>query len=602
MANKNIAQYSLITDVNTGDYLPIWDSSLGITCKVYVNDVSNATGNSPVNNHFLDIMVDRYAWISGVIGGQTGSHILSGQYGGILAGVSNVVSGRQCVVVGGNTNTAKGFASFVGAGSANQATGDWSFIGAGRSNLVDDIESSIVGGDNNIVNEKLCFIGGGGSNVVFTDNNIGQSSIVGGNSNKVSAYYAFVGGGQGNLESGNWSSIVGGDSNRVTGNYSIIGGGQRNTSSGINSFIGGGTDNIVYSEKVAIVGGNANLGSGIYSFIGGGNTNTTDGTSSSVVGGNTNVAKGIYCFVGGGNSNQVRSDQSLGNSSIVGGENNQVIGAYAAILGGDINKVTGTNAVVIGGSSNVSSGNYSFTMGTKCEAFQNGAVMFGDSTDVVKRSYGQDSFTANYSGGVWITGGGLNARRGFNLYPTGVTPSASVGGRSGDFAYKDDYLYVFTGDNADLSNKNWGRVQLSTLNNTPPSVVTNIASQTEGVGTNYTLTETWAKVDFGTTDVDQTLNAAGTWLIMGEVQFSGRGESNHVDYQLYNSSDIASVPGTTRTQYVGTNTDIVSPISTVITTTAAKTIQLYSRLANAAGAEPPIIVSDKTKLLQIRLF
>ena len=567
MSNKNISQYTELLAPSSDDFLLIWDNTLGITYKVNVNTLLNSPGTQ--SNVFDDIYIRHKAYISGIIGGSTGTNLITGFAPGILAGQSNRAVRDYSSILNGVANLASGDSSVV-AGENNQVFG---YLGAclgGQLHFLEPEGAGIIAGHNNRIIGTLSLYSTilGGSNNIITGNAY-NSAVIAGGTNRIHGAY---------------STIAGGLGNRLTGDYSFIGGGRRNISSGIYSFIGGGLDNITYSEKTTIAGGNANLTSGIYSFIGGGNTNTTDGTSSSVVGGNTNIAKGIYCFVGGGNSNAVRSDSVFGNSSIVGGENNQVIGAYAAILGGDINKVSGTNAVVIGGSSNVSSGNYSFTMGNQCEAFENGAVMFGDSTAVTKRSYGQDSFTLNYSGGVWVTGGGLNARRGFNLYPTGVTPTSSTPGRSGDFAVKDNYLYVYTGDPND-TNRNWGRVALSTMDGSPPSVVSNDSVSVYPWGDEYYVTNTFANVAHtgpAAQDFSLTIPAGNATYVMDCIFGVQKGSlCNTIFYKLENTSDSRMIPNSSGFLKLPT-TDAHSQVSIKVisgfnfATSKIMTLQVYT--------------------------
>lgn len=291
MPNKNIDQYNALVVLASGDETLVWDVSASQTLKVFINDINNLPAIR-WNNHFKTILVDNQAWISGIIGGNTGVNLISGNWAAILGGTSNTCSGAS---------------------------------------------SSIAGGQSNWIVVNNSFIGGGDTNRILN-----------------TATYGMIGGGLNNTIIGNTAVIAGGDTNTATGNYVFIGGGLNNN------------------------------------------------------------ASGHYSIVPGGTKNSARRDYSL---------------------------AAGRNSV----------------------ADHDGAHVFSDARGIDKLSVGQNTFTIDFSGGAWITGGGLNARRGFNLYPTGTTPTTSIGGRSGDFAYQDDYLYVFTGDNADLSNKNWGRVKLSSL-------------------------------------------------------------------------------------------------------------------------------------------
>lgn len=469
MGNKNINQFSSLTDIATGDFLLLWDASAAITYKVYVNDINNLPGIR-YNNRFYDILVDRNAWISGVIAGDTGNQTLKGLYTSILGGTLIMVSG-------------------------------------------------------------------------------------------------------------DYSSVAGGERNRLSGAHSFIGGGLRNVSSGIYSVIGGGQTNTIASEHSFIGAGKSNVASGLKVFLGAGDSNIVRGERSSIIGGQNNTNAGADAFVGGGDSNQVRN---VGNYGIIGaGISNDIIGNTASILGGDTNKATGDYTSIGGGLTNTASGHYSvvpggtknsarrdfsFAAGRNSVADHDGSHVFSDARGIDKLSAGQNTFTVDFSGGAWITGGSLNARRGFNLFPTGDAPTSTVGGRSGDFAYKDNFLYVFTGDNADLSNKNWGRVQLSTLNNTSPSVVSNDAEIVHGNGDNYVITNAFANVIFGTTTPIVTIPAGqGTWLMECAFgAYKGSSLATVVDAYLWNDSDSVKIPNT-------------SGSFTMVANAAGKPIQYFLR-------------------------
>ncbi len=526
----------------------------------------------------------------------------------VIAGNSNRVMGIESVIVAGNTNLITGGAtdSAILAGLTNVVSGNYSAVGAGTTNKIAGpaTDSFIAAGQLHIINDQYDFIGAGTSNQI-TGN---RSAIVAGSNNSIeNVARAFIGAGISNMASGTRAGIVAGSSNRVSGgNDMFIGAGIRNVISGDRSSIVGGSDNTIYTEHGIIGGGKSNIVSGNESVVAGGNLNIVNGRRSVIAGGAGNLVEGVHSVIGGGNSNRIWTDTVLGTAVIAGGENNQVIGSYGAILGGDINKVSGVNGVVIGGSSNVSSGRYSMTMGVKCEAFQDGSVIFGDSSNVVKKSYGQDSFTLNYSGGAWITGGGLNARRGFNLYPTGDDPvNYTTPGRSGDFAYKDQFLYVYTGDPAD-SNRGWGRVQLSTLDNTPPSVCSNDSSIIHTRGDTYDLTNAFAAVIFnnGASPIISIPAGNGTYVIdcvFGACK--GSTTALTIDYFLYNTSDSRMIPGTSG---VGSlSASFGSPPTQFITKTitgtnygAAKNIQLYAKTTLVDSA---VVHSTGTFISYIKL-
>lgn len=488
MPNKTITQLDLPADVATGDFLPVWDTSAATTNKIYINDINNLPGVR-YNNRFYDILVDRNAWISGVIAGDTGNQTLKGLY------------------------------------------------------------TSILGG-----------------------------SLI--------------------MVSGDYSSIAGGERCRLSGTNSFIGGGLRNVSSGIFSTMGGGANNTIASEYGVLDGGSGNVVSGAFGFIGGGKNNRITGTDSVVMGGDTNINDGRQSVLVGGSGNRIFFDTfNQGGAVIVGGKNNQTNAAYSAILGGSGNKVTGNVGTVLGGAGCVSSGEYSVTMGQRCEAWNNGAVMFGDSTSTTKRAYGADSLTFNFSGGTWVTGGGLNASSGFNLNPTGSAPTTSIGGRSGDFAYRDDYLYVFTGDNTNLANKNWGRVKLSALTAAAggQSIVSNKSSIVIPGGSPYVCTNAFANVTHAAdpwNPIGQNASISvpvGNFTYLFDCQFLTKGGAGTlpVHYRLWNTTDSALINNSSGNLITHSAATIQIRISTIVTLNyvASKTIDLQAFDADNTSAQ-----------------
>ena len=637
MPNKNISQYNLDTTVQTGDYLLLWSVVDGITYRVYAQDVAALVVAAPnQNNHFTDILVDRYAFISGVIGGNTGSHIFNSKYGGILAGSRNSLSGSGNAIIAGTRNliTSSASNSTICGGQINEITARDSVIVGGDSNLISQFFSAVLVGNNNYVGGQFgviaggdtnnitggtlnysfigngknhfsyvpfSFIGNGNSNIIYQSvTNSGFNTILNGENQRINSDYSFIGGGNSNLISGDFSAVCAGSNNVNSGSQNFIGAGQSNTTRGV---------------KSAVVCGSSNKSTGDGSFVGAGTNNLAGEIYSTVVCGSTNTVKTQHSFIGAGESNTIfLSTNGLGDSSIVGGGGNHINADYASILGGSTNKVSGIYGTVLGGLSNVSSGQYTLTFGQKCEAFQNGAVLFGDSTNAVKRSYGQDSFTLNYSGGHWITGGGLNVRRGFNLYPTGDAPISSTPGRSGDFAYKDDFLYIKSGQN----DGEWGRVQLSTLNSTPPSVTANISSITYGgTGNSFEVSNSYAAgaVQFvgpgsiGTIPLSLTIPAgAGTYMIDCNFGIYKGSVRDSFYYMLYNTTNSRMVPNASG-GYVaiwdanGKSEQLSIKIITGIHSSeqaSSKTIQLYAHVSDGS-ADTTFIISTGAMISYVKL-
>lgn len=515
----------------------------------------------------------RYARISGVIGGSTGTNLISGLFPGILAGQTNKAVRDYSSILNGVDNLASGISSVV-AGENNQAFGGLSACIGGQLHFLEPDTAAIVGGQSNLI--------------------MGTQSL-----------YSAILGGDANVITGNSynSSIVGGASNRVIGIYSSVIGGKTNVITGStssHSSIIGGLSNTIMALRSSVIGGQVNKASGNDASVIGGNTNLAQGNSSSVVGGDSNVSSGIR-------------------STVIGGQFSRSMGTSSTVIGGDTNFAIGNSSTVLGGDSNVASGAYTYTLGNRSEAFPNGATMFGDSTAVTKRAYGQDSFTINYSGGVWITGGGLNARRGFNVYPTGDAPTSSTPGTSGDYAYKDNYLYIYTGVPTD-TNRNWGRVSLSTLDGSPPSLVSNDHSvvycgpQTTNAGNargQFVLgydpgnTNPYTAVVFDTNSPIITLPAGnGTYVIDAIVGIYKGSDSSTYTLKFRNTTDNADVANSQRNLNYLSSSSLEQWITmrSFVTVTASKTIQLYGAYSGSNDAAAGLgVMPTGTQISYIRL-
>ena len=121
-----------------------------------------------------------------------------------------------------------------------------------------------------------------------------------------------------------------------------------------------------------------------------------------------------------------------------------------------------------------------------------------------------------------------------------------------------------------------------------------------GVGTDYTLTASMAKIDFGTTDNDITLPSAGTYLLIAQVAYiaDSAGALDNVQLKLRNSTDSTDV-GTTRS-YAGfaTISTLLQLTETVTVTAASKVIQIHA--VNNTSARG-VIDSVQTTLHYVRL-
>lgn len=121
-----------------------------------------------------------------------------------------------------------------------------------------------------------------------------------------------------------------------------------------------------------------------------------------------------------------------------------------------------------------------------------------------------------------------------------------------------------------------------------------------GSGSDYALTDSYAAVDFGTTDIDLVLPMPGTYELEFNVQVrAGSPFAGSVNLKLFNFSDSVDVAGTERDiTLTANNQDFPVILSTTITVAAAKTIKLYGK--RATGAVAASIISTKSNSYFIR--
>jgi len=173
---------------------------------------------------------------------------------------------------------------------------------------------------------------------------------------------------KGNTQTGTDASALGGNSNTAGGDLSTVGGGSNNIASGTDSTVGGGFGNIASAIKSTIGGGQSNTASEFFSTVGGGVGNTASGEDSTVGGGFSNTASGPQSTVGGG----------------------------------EFNTASGFLSTVPGGELNEASGDFSFAAGRRAHAINNGAFVWGDSTNADITSSAVNQFTVRAAGGTKI--------------------------------------------------------------------------------------------------------------------------------------------------------------------------------------------------------
>ena len=215
--------------------------------------------------------------------------------------------------------------------------------------------------------------------------------------------YTTIGGG-----ANNQAGVEEGDAN---GAYSTVGGGTNNQAGGApdgepftsHATVGGGGGNIAYSTAT-ISGGMDNRALGLASTVGGGRNNLAQAELATVSGGGftdsenreetANAVYDNYGTVGGGGNNRAGVDDDEPTTAefatVGGGEDNEASGDHATVGGGEDNTASGSFSTVPGGAENTAAGDYSFAAGRGASADQDGAFVFGDSSDTAVTSDGAD--------------------------------------------------------------------------------------------------------------------------------------------------------------------------------------------------------------------
>jgi hypothetical protein len=129
----------------------------------------------------------------------------------------------------------------------------------------------------------------------------------------------------------------------------------------------------------------------------------------------------------------------------------------------------------------------------------------------------------------------------------------------------------------------------------------NRSSQVVGSGTDYSLTDAAARVDFGGTDPEIVLPTAGTYLIIVEVSVTAGGTANDTYiFKLYDSTATADISSSQRDlNNAQADKAFHVDLHSTYTVTTASTIQLYGYNSTAARGT---VDSDETKLIYVRLY
>jgi hypothetical protein len=134
------------------------------------------------------------------------------------------------------------------------------------------------------------------------------------------------------------------------------------------------------------------------------------------------------------------------------------------------------------------------------------------------------------------------------------------------------------------------------------ATATNSNAEIVGGSSDYTMTATYAKVDFGATDLEATLATPGTYLFLLQLNgLNSSGATREWDFKLFNSTTGLDVTNSENYQRA-----IDSPLvqtllfySIVTTSTINNLIQLYAKSSAATATQT--VDSLGSKLIYVRL-
>lgn len=132
--------------------------------------------------------------------------------------------------------------------------------------------------------------------------------------------------------------------------------------------------------------------------------------------------------------------------------------------------------------------------------------------------------------------------------------------------------------------------------------VTNTNGIQTGGSTDYTMTNAYAKVDFGTTDLDVTLATAGTYLIFVTLScLNNSTAARGWDFKLFNSTLAADVANSEMSQVLEDHTvyATVQLIARVVTSADNQVIQVYAK--SSANTVTQQIGFTLSKLIYVKL-
>jgi hypothetical protein len=134
------------------------------------------------------------------------------------------------------------------------------------------------------------------------------------------------------------------------------------------------------------------------------------------------------------------------------------------------------------------------------------------------------------------------------------------------------------------------------------AVATNTNGIQTGGNTDYTMTNLYAKVDFGTTDLDLTLATAGTYLVFVTLScLNDSGTPKEWDFKLFNSTLAADVADSEISAVLEVHSipTTVQMVARVVTTVDGQVIQVYTK--SSANTATQQIGYTLSRLIYVKL-
>jgi hypothetical protein len=391
------------------------------------------------------------------------------------------------------------------------------------------------------------------------------------------------------------------------------------------SIVGGTISNAVFvGGNITNSGANVYRGTNTFGTIAGTNGNILNGLTV----GQLIATNGAQLYQSNNTQVVIGLGADAGNTtnSIAIGQG-AIAGAFNAIAMGNGTEAQATNSIAIGreattvftGGIAIGSGSYSgntnatalgfaasaagsdsIAIGISATADQNNSIVIGNnltSTDTNQVLIGGAGVslaipgTASFSNTVVIgTAERYTSPTGFTyglqmLNGTGAsadpTNAAVINSVSGSLRYRT------SGSNEGSGTNNY-------LHNRTAEVI--------GSGSDYSLTTSYALVDFGGTDVEfNTLPTAGTYLLTATVAVNvGNTTGDDFSFKFYNATDAADVANSEQVfDGTGHSGILQLTLSTVVSATGPKRIQIYGKNGTANRGS---VTAIYTKAIYVRLY